>query len=35
MSERMRAMMTWVSGSPKRALNSRTRGPCSVIISPA
>ena len=35
MSERMRAMMAWVSGSPKRALNSSTFGPDSVIISPA
>ena len=34
MSDFMRATITWVSGSPKRALNSRTFGPCSVIISP-
>ncbi len=35
MSERMRAMMTCVSGSPKRALNSSTFGPDSVIMRPA
>jgi hypothetical protein len=35
MSERMRATITWVSGSPKRALNSSTLGPFSVIIRPA
>ena len=35
MSERIRAMMTCVSGSPKRELNSSTFGPASVIISPA
>ena len=35
MSERMRAMITCVSGSPKRALNSSTFGPDSVIMRPA
>ena len=34
MSLRMRAMMHWVSGSPKRALNSSTLGPASVIMRP-
>ena len=34
-SDLMRAMMTCVSGSPKRALYSSTFGPASVIISPA
>ena len=31
----MRGISTCVSGSPKRALNSSTRGPSGVIISPA
>ena len=31
----MRGISTWVSGSPNRALNSSTRGPRSVSISPA
>ena len=35
MSLFMRAMMTCVSGSPKRALNSSTLGPWSVIMRPA
>src|SRR5205823_1909876 len=34
-SERSRGRMACVSGSPKRTLNSSTRGPSAVIISPA
>ena len=30
----MRRTIAWHSGSPKRTLNSRTRGPLSVIIKP-
>ena len=35
MSLSRRARMAWVSGSPKRALNSRTWGPEAVSITPA
>jgi hypothetical protein len=35
MSDVTRGRMTSVSGSPKRALYSRTFGPSSVTISPA
>jgi hypothetical protein len=34
-SERSRGRIAWVSGSPKRALNSSTFAPAAVIISPA
>ena len=34
-SERSRGSTAWVSGSPKRQLNSSTFGPSAVIISPA
>ena len=34
-SPSIRGTIDWVSGSPNRQLNSRTRGPASVIITPA
>ncbi|MEZ5167187.1 MAG: hypothetical protein R2695_12140 [Acidimicrobiales bacterium] len=34
-SEDSNGITTWVSGSPKRQLNSITRGPCAVSIIPA
>ena len=34
-SDSRRGRIAWVSGSPKRTLNSSTRGPSAVIIRPA